>query len=153
MGAAITGGTTTNAKSYVNFNGTTLVAGSSSTSWIGGLTTATVGSGGALFNVGGNSVTISQPLLHSSIGTVGPIMVTSGGSGYFASNNPGTAPLITLTQAGNSAAYGYGEPTIVGGVVTSVKVLSAVNFTATPTVNFSAVTGATAATATAARPA
>jgi autotransporter-associated beta strand protein len=145
-GAAIIGGTNTHAHSYVNFNGATLVAGSSSTSWIGSLTAATVGAGGAGFNVQGNTVTISQPLLHSNIGTVGTFTVTNGGSGYGASGNPGNYPIVSLTQAGNSAAYGWGEPIVSGGVITGIKLLSAVNFTGTPTVNIAG--GGSGATAT-----
>ncbi len=57
------GGTTT-----FNFNGGTLQAGATTTTFMQGLTTAQIRNGGALIDTNGNTITIAQNLLHSSIG-------------------------------------------------------------------------------------
>ncbi len=57
------GGTTT-----FNFNGGTLQAGATTTTFMQGLTTAQVRDGGARIDTNGNTITIAQNLLHSSIG-------------------------------------------------------------------------------------
>jgi autotransporter-associated beta strand protein len=58
-GVGIGGGAGT---SNVRFDGVTLVAGASSSTWIQGLTTADLGPGGATFNTNGFDVTIAQSL-------------------------------------------------------------------------------------------
>ncbi len=139
-GAAIAGGTASASNSNVNFNGTTIVAGSSSTNWIKTLTKANVGAGGAIFDTNGNNVTISQPLIHSVVGTVTGITMTSNGSGY-STAAPSNVPLVTFGEVGNASAYGIGQPVISGGQVTGVNILAAENFTTTPTVTFTGGVG------------
>ena len=63
-GAAITGG----ALSTVNFNGTLLKAGASSTNWIHDIANANVGNGGAKFDTNGFDVTVPQLLVSAGSG-------------------------------------------------------------------------------------
>ena len=52
----------------LNFNGGTLMASGANATFMGGLTRANIRNGGAIIDDGGYAITISQPLLHSSIG-------------------------------------------------------------------------------------
>ncbi len=57
-----------NAISTFNFNGGTLQAGNSTTTFMGGLTVANVRNGGANIDSNGKTLTISQALVHSTVG-------------------------------------------------------------------------------------
>jgi autotransporter-associated beta strand protein len=128
-GAAIGG--TANGTSTVNFNGGTLKAGGSSTNWISGVTQVNIRDGGATFDTNGNNVTISQPLKHSNTGTLGPVVITNGGTSYSAN------PIVMVTDPANAGAYAIATPTIGGGSVTGITLAGDQNYTQAPTVTFS----------------
>ncbi|HWY29221.1 MAG TPA: autotransporter-associated beta strand repeat-containing protein, partial [Candidatus Acidoferrum sp.] len=75
-----------------NFNGGTLIASGANATFMSGLTRANVRNGGAVINDGGFAITISQPLLHSSIGGDNAI------DGGLTKNGAGT---LDLTGANN----------------------------------------------------
>ena len=89
--------------STFNFNGGTLQAGASTTTFLQGLTTANVQAGGAVIDTQGYNVTVSQKLVHD---TTSGAPATDGG---LTKNGTGT---LTLTNAET-----YTGPTVVNAGV------------------------------------
>jgi autotransporter-associated beta strand protein len=146
------GGTT--GTSNFNFNGGTLKASTANTTFITGLSKATVYSGGGTIDNNGVNITVGQALLAPTGSGVASstVSVPSGGSGYVG------APIVTLSGGTGSGATGYA--TVSGGVVTGIVITSpGTGYTAGdtltaaftgggPTVAASSVTGITVATNT-----
>ena len=92
-----------------NFNGGTLKAGTASSTFMGGLGSAIIYSGGATIDDGGNAITIAQALAaptNCGLGAVGSTVAPSNaGSGYV------TPPIVVLSapSGGGLAATGYTE--------------------------------------------
>ena len=57
--------------SNLNLDGVTLKAGASSTTWLQGLTSTKIKSGGVTFDTAGNNITVAQPLLTDTVSTGG----------------------------------------------------------------------------------
>jgi fibronectin-binding autotransporter adhesin len=113
--------------STLNFNGGTLQAASTTTTFLTGLTNAYVFSGGAIIDTNGFSDTIGQALLAPTGSGLSSVSITSGGSGYQ------TAPVIKITSGGGSGATAVA--TVTGGVITGVTITNpGVGYTSTPTV-------------------
>jgi len=108
-------GTSVAGYGILNFNGGTLRAAANATDFIG-LTRATVYSGGATIDDGGNTVTIRQALVAPNDYGVSGITFTSGGSGYVA------PPIVTLS--GGSGSNATAVASISGGTVTGFTVTS-----------------------------
>ena len=81
----------------LNFNGGTLVANAASATFLQGLTSADVRSGGGTINNGGNAITIGQALLAPTGNGVSAAGLTVSGGGYI-----GT-PVVTITGDGTGA--------------------------------------------------
>ena len=131
----LNGGTVTTARvfgnqSYVNFNGGTLRASSSQSSFVA-VTNAQVRAGGAVIDSNGFDITINQSLLAPSDSGVTTIAVTDGGSGYI------SAPVLTITGGTGSGATaianmvddGTGNGTFR---IDSITVTGAGNYTVAP---------------------
>ena len=113
--------------SRLNFNGGTLVAGASSATFLQGLTAATIYSGGAIIDDGGNAITIAQPLLAPAGSGLSSIPITTGGAGYL------DIPVVAITGGGGVGASAVAN--ISGGAVTSISILSpGAGYTSAPTV-------------------
>ncbi len=102
--------------SIFNFNGGTLLAGAASATFMGGLTSAHVYSGGAVINSSSNAITIDQPLLAPTDHGVSSISLSSGGTGYMA------PPVVTISGGTGSGATAIAQ--VSGGAVTTVVVTS-----------------------------
>jgi fibronectin-binding autotransporter adhesin len=114
--------------SLLNFNGGTLQAGVSSATFMTGLTAATIYSGGAVIDDGGNAITIAQPLLAPAGNGVATIPVTSGGAGYL------DTPMVTITGGGGVGATAVANISS-GGAVTNITITSpGTGYTSAPTV-------------------
>ena len=100
----------------VNFNGGTLKASTANTTFLTGMDSAMVYSGGVTFDDGGFGITVSQPLLKPTDYGVGSITLSSGGSGYIYIDTP----IVTIT--GGSGSNATATATVSGGVVTAVTV-------------------------------
>jgi autotransporter-associated beta strand protein len=107
-----------------NFNGGTLMAAAGwpgattggGSSFMFGLNGAYVYSGGAFIDDGGNSISLSQPLLAPAGYGVSSIGLTSGGAGYVA------PPIITLSGGTGSGASAVA--TVAGGAVSAITVVN-----------------------------
>ena len=113
--------------SIVNFNGGTLQASATSATFLTGMTSANIYSGGAKIDTNGQAVTIGQNLL-TTAGTTGvtTIPVTNGGS-YL------SAPLVSITGGGGTGATAVAN--LTNGVVTSITITNpGTGYTGTPTV-------------------
>jgi autotransporter-associated beta strand protein len=125
--------------SRLNFNGGTLTAGTSTTTFMQGLTSATVYSGGAVIDDGGNAITIAQPLLAPTGSGVSSIPVTVGGVGYL------DTPIITISGGGGVGATAVAN--VFGGSVTGITITSpGTGYTSAPTVTLFGGGYSTAAT-------
>ncbi len=107
--------------STFNFNGGILRAGSSSTSFMQGLTNAYVYGGGVIFDANGNNITVGQSLQGASGyglngGSIG-VPGGSGGSGYLA------PPAVQITGGNGTGATGFaildGSGHVAGVVITN----------------------------------
>lgn len=113
-----TGPSDSGGSSYINFNGGKLVAGTNSTRFLQGLTAATIQSGGAVIDDGGNSVTIAQALADDGTGGV----FTKLGSGALILNNASTYAGATTVSNGNLQVNGSlsaSPVTVVSGATLS----------------------------------
>ena len=132
-GIKTSGGTST-----FNFNGGTLTADAANTSFMTGLTTVSVNSGGGIIDNGGYYVTISQPLLHGTGTPDGGLVfqgagltTLSGANTYTGGTTVSAGTLIAastsalgtngLTLAGGNFAY---EPTAAGALALGSGVLT-----------------------------
>jgi autotransporter-associated beta strand protein len=90
-----------NGLSYVNFSGGTLKAGVSSTTFLQGLTAATVSTNGALFDTGTYAITVGQPLLHDNgLSGVDGGLTKQGGTGTLTLSATNTYTGGTYINAG-----------------------------------------------------
>jgi autotransporter-associated beta strand protein len=112
-----TAGTST---SQLNFNGGTLKAGAVSATFLTGLTSATIYSGGAIIDSTGGNITIGQALLAPAGSGVNGITVATGGSGYL------DTPIVTFARGtGDTTGVGASAVAIVsGGQVTGFTITS-----------------------------
>jgi autotransporter-associated beta strand protein len=114
--------------SRLNFNGGTLMAAVSGTFIPAILTSATIYSGGAIIDDGGNTITIAQPLLAPVGNGVITIPVATGGAGYL------DAPIVTITGGGGVGATAVANISS-GGAVTNITITSpGTGYTSAPTV-------------------
>jgi autotransporter-associated beta strand protein len=100
----------------VNFNGGTLKASTANTAFLTGMDSATVYSGGAIFDDGGFAITVNQALQQPTDFGVSSISLSSGGSGYI------DTPIVTIS--GGSGSNATATATVVGGAVTAITVTS-----------------------------
>jgi autotransporter-associated beta strand protein len=113
----------------VNFNGGTLRASTSTTSFMTGLSAAYVYTGGATFDTAANNVTIAQPLLAPSGSGVTSIALTANGTGYI------DTPLVSI--AGGTLAAGGVRATAIAnlnyttGQVFGITITNPGNYTST----------------------
>jgi autotransporter-associated beta strand protein len=115
------------ATAWLNFNGGTLMAGAASATFMTGLTAATIYSGGANIDDGGNAITIAQPLLAPTGNGVSTIPVATGGAGYL------DTPIVTITGGGGTGAAAVAN--VSGGAVTGITVVNpGTGYTSAPTV-------------------
>ena len=113
--------------SRLNFNGGTLQAAENNAAFITGLTSATIYSGGAIIDDGGNTITIAQPLLAPTGNGVSSIPVTTNGAGYL------DTPMVTITGGGGVGATAVAN--VSGGSVTGITITSpGTGYTSAPTV-------------------
>ena len=111
----------------LNFNGGMLEAGAASATFMQGLTAATIYSGGAIIDDGGNAITIAQPLLAPTGNGVSTIPVATAGAGYL------DTPIVGITGGGGVGASAVAK--ISGGGVTGITVVSpGTGYTSAPTV-------------------
>lgn len=125
--------------SYLHMSGGTMQARIATTTFLEGIDTAVVGTGGAIFDTNGNNITVNQTLAAPTGSGVSSIPVTGGGSGYAAQ------PIVKLTGGGGTGASAIAN--LTGGVVTSITVTNpGIGYTSAPTVALvdgGATTGAT----------
>jgi len=113
--------------SRLNFDGGTLMAAVSSTTFLQGLTAATLYNGGAIIDDGGNAITIAQPLLAPTGNGVSSIPVATGGAGYL------DTPVVSISGGGGVGASAVAN--VSGGAVTSITILSpGTGYTSAPAV-------------------
>ena len=103
----------------LNFNGGTLKANVASSTFVAGLTSASIYTNGATIDDGGFSITISQPLLAPTGYGISAIPLYDGGSGYV------DAPIVTVYD--QSTGYGSNATAIaqidpVRGTVTNIVI-------------------------------
>jgi autotransporter-associated beta strand protein len=124
----------------LNFNSGTLQAGVSSATFMTGLTAATIYSGGAVIDDGGNAITIAQPLLAPAGNGMATITVTSGGAGYL------DTPIVTITGGGGVGATAVANISS-GGALTNITITSpGIGYTSAPAVTLFGGGYSTAAT-------
>jgi len=142
LGGSVTAnyvGTAGTSTSRLNFNGGTLMAGTGTATFLQGLTAATIYTGGAVIDDGGNAITIAQALLAPTGNGVSSIPVATGGAGYL------DTPIVTITGGGGVGATAVA--TISGGAVTNITILSpGTGYTSAPTVTLFGGGYSTAAT-------
>ena len=114
--------------SQLNFKGGTLQAGVASATFMQGLTAATIYSGGAIIDDGGNAITIAQPLLAPTGNGVSSIPMATGGAGYL------NTPIVTITGGGGVGATAVANIS-PSGAVTNITITSpGTGYTSAPTV-------------------
>jgi len=111
--AGLLKGTAVTGNGVVNFNGGTLQAAGSTGDFLD-VSRATVFSGGATIDDGGNAVIINQPLQAPNGYGVSGITFTTGGSGYVA------PPIVSISDGAGSNATAVA--TVSGGAVTAITV-------------------------------
>jgi autotransporter-associated beta strand protein/T5SS/PEP-CTERM-associated repeat protein len=113
--------------SRLNFNGGTLMAATSTATFLQGLTAATIYSGGAIIDDGGYAITIAQPLLAPTGNGLSTIPVATGGAGYL------DTPIVTIAGGGGVGAAAAAN--VSGGSVTNITITSpGTGYTSVPTV-------------------
>ena len=131
-----------NAKGFVTFNGGTLKAGLNSTTFLQGLTAATISTNGGTIDDGGFTVTIAQPLLHdATLTTDGGL--TKQGAGTLTLSSTNTYNGATTVNAGtlvispasagapgNYTVAGSGKLTVRAGVAGAQMAVNAMTFNA-----------------------
>jgi fibronectin-binding autotransporter adhesin len=133
---------TTTGVNILNLNGGTIVAGASNPTFLQGLSTANVRNGGAVFDTAGNDVTVAQPLLHSNLGTVEPVLanLVNPGSGYV------VTPTVLVTGGGGYGAAAIAIINFQTGQVQDVLITNpGTNYTSAPTLTIVGGGGAGAA--------
>ncbi len=111
----------------LNFNGGTLKAAAANLTFLTGLNAATIYSGGAVIDDGGNAITIGQALLAPTGSGVSTIPVATGGAGYL------STPVVTISGGGGTGATAVAN--VSGGAVTGITITSpGTNYTSAPTV-------------------
>ena len=113
---------------YINFNGGTLRASGSSTTFLQGWTAAYVHSGGAFIDASNNSITIAQPLLVSSGN--GVTSITASGSGFL------TPPVVSISGGGGVGATALAQIDSQGNLTGVLISNPGENYTGTPGVAF-----------------
>ncbi len=121
----------------LNFNGGTLQPSAANASFVTGLGSARIYSGGATINDNGNAITINQALLAPTGNGVTTPTITSGGAGYVA------PPIVTITNGvgdtTGSGATAFAQidnstGNITSGQVTNIIITCpGVNYSVTPT--------------------
>ena len=148
VGSIVKGASTAGAVYRLNFNGGTLKANASTTTFLADLanTTAYVNAGGAIFDTNNFNVTVAEPLLAPTGLGVSAIAVATGGAGYL------DTPFITLSGGTGTGATAVAN--VSGGQVTGFTITSpGVGYTAGDVLTVSifgggATTAATAGTIT-----
>ena len=96
-----------NSNTTFNFNGGTLKAGASSTTFMTGLTNAFVKSGGAKINTNGKDITIGQALFHdTALGGTADGGLTKSGGGILTLSNTNTYTGATTVSNGTLKVSG-----------------------------------------------
>jgi autotransporter-associated beta strand protein len=113
----------------LNFNGGTLRAGDNNATFLTGLTSARIYSGGATIDTNGKNITIGQNLDAPTGNGLTSIALATGGSGYVG------APIVTITGGGGTGATAVADFDAATGTVTGITITSAGSgYTSTPTV-------------------
>ncbi len=116
----------------LNFNGGTLRAGQSSTSFLTGLTATRIYSGGATIDTNGNDITVGQNLLAPTGSGLATVPLTSVGSGYIG------APQVSISGGGGTGATAVANYDPATGLITGVTITNpGTGYTSAPTVTFS----------------
>jgi len=110
-----------------NFNGGTLKASQSNGTFMAGLSSSYVNSGGGTIDNAGNAITVGQALLAPTSGGVSSIAVT-GGTGYI------ETPLVTFTGGGGSGAAAIANIDSNGNITGITITNPGVGYTSAPTV-------------------
>jgi autotransporter-associated beta strand protein len=123
------GDTDTGAIGRLNFNGGTLRAGSDNATFLQGLTTTRIYSGGATIDTDGKNITIGQDLLAPTGNGLASVALTTGGSGYFG------APIVTIKDGGGTGATAVANFDATTRTVTGITITSpGSGYTSAPTV-------------------
>jgi len=123
----------------LNFNGGELQAAEANAGFIAGLNGATIYSGGAIIDDGGNAITSTQALLAPTGNGVSSIPVNAGGASYL------DTPVVNVSGGGGSGASAVAN--VSGGAVTSITVVCpGTGYTSAPTVTLYGGGYSTAAT-------
>jgi len=125
----------------ININGGTLRAGANNTTFLQGLTSARIYSGGATIDAQNYSITIAQNLESPTGNGVATIPVASAGSRYIG------APIVTITGGGGNGATAVANLDAATGTVTGITITNpGSGYTSSPTATLSHGTTSTAAT-------
>ena len=131
-----------------NFNGGTLRASGSNTTFLQGITAACVNGGGAVIDDGGNAITINQNLLAPAANGVTGFTLTNPGSGYIA------PPLAGVSAPGTGGVQATAYTTInAAGQVTGIVIGNpGSGYSTPPTFTIAAAPGDTTGSGAAASP-
>jgi autotransporter-associated beta strand protein len=127
----------------LSFDGGTLKAQIDTPTFLQGLTSARIYSGGATIDTNGKNITIAQALEAPTGDGLTSIAITTAGSGYVG------APIVKITGGGGTGATAVADFDAATGTVTGITITSAGSgYTSNPTVTLSHgfQTGGTAAT-------
>ena len=127
----------------LNFNGGTLRAGIDNPTFLQGITSTRIYSGGATIDTNGKNITIGQNLEAPTGSGLTSVAIATGGSGYVG------APIVTITGGGGTGATAVADFDAATGTVTGITITNAGSgYTSNPTVAIAHgfQTGGTAAT-------